>query len=42
MGEAAAEQSVVGSGQEQGVVEPGVGDLVAVSAGDAGDQAVDA
>ena len=38
----AAEQPVMGSGQEQGVVQPVVGDLVAVAAGQSDDQPVGA
>jgi hypothetical protein len=42
LGESAAEQPVVGAGQEQCVVQAGVGDLVAVAGRDPGDQPVGA
>ena len=42
VGQAGVEQSVVEVGEQHGVVQAGVGDLVAVGAGDAGDQAVGA
>jgi hypothetical protein len=40
LSQAGAEQTVVGAGEEEGVVEAGVGELVAVAVRDAGDQAV--
>lgn len=40
MGEPGAQQPVVGAGEEKGMVQPGVGDLIAVGVGDAGDQPV--
>ena len=39
-GEAAMEQPVVGPGEEQRMMQPGVGDPVAVRAGEPGDQVV--
>jgi hypothetical protein len=42
LGEAGAEQPGVGSGEEQRVPEPGVGDLIAVGVRDAGDEVVGA
>ena len=39
-GEPGAQQVVVGVGEQQGVLEPGVGDLVAAGAGDARDEPV--
>ena len=40
LGQAGAEQVVVGVGEQQGFVESGVGDLVAAGFRDAGDEAV--
>ena len=41
-GQPGAQEMVVGVGEEQGVADPGVGDLVAAGPGDAGDEPVDA
>ena len=40
LGEPGAQKMVVGVGEEQGVLEPGVGDLVAAGMGDAVDEPV--
>jgi hypothetical protein len=42
VGEAGAQEVVVGVSEEQGVLHSGVGDLVAAGVGDAGDQSVSA
>jgi hypothetical protein len=42
LSQAGLQQSGVDVGEQHGVVHPGVGDAVAVAAGDAGDQAVGA
>jgi hypothetical protein len=40
LGQAGAQEMVVGVGEQQGVLQAGVGDLVAAGVGDAGDEPV--
>ena len=42
MGGSGSDEPIVDSGEEQGVAQAGLGDLVAVGVGDAGDEAVEA